>query len=333
MKPLFQKCCAVFVGMGIALGASTSASAAGVSMETSGAASVGGVIPQALAPLWSKAGVDIELALAQTLTKSLLQLGDATLDTAVIPPPAFGALAKGAGPYAKLGAEKGREMASHVRTLFAFPGSTYHVIVWANSGIDGWSQVKGKRVYIGPPAGAANGQIRGSVKTASGWVGGQNYDEIKAPWGAAAQGFKDGQFDVLYLPVAKGSQAVTEMSLARPIRLLPMPVDASPAKGSGLANTVIVKGTYKGQVNGDQDVPAWQTVMNMATRQDLPEDVAYKLTKTYIENRAYLAKSNALLSELTAFDPLQGLVAPLHPGAARYYQEQGLTIPADLMPR
>lgn len=318
----------------LALGAAAVAPswAAKISMETATANSVVGLMPQSMAPVWAKAGLDIELAMGQTLTKSLLKMAQDKLDTSVVPPSAYASLADGKGPYAQFG-DKGAAMAGNVVALWGFTASNYHPIVWADSGITDWSQVKGKRIYVGPPAGAANAQIRGLVKRAAGYEDGKDYEGIKAPWGVAPQSFKDGQFDVLLLPAAMGGQAVVDIALSRQIRILPMPADAAPPPALGMVQSSIPKGTYPGQVNSDRDIPTWQTVMMFMAKKSLSDDDAYKLTKTYVEGRKALAAGNAMLKELPGDNPLGGVIAPLHPGAARYYKEAGIAIPAALMPR
>jgi hypothetical protein len=284
-----------------------------------------------MAPIWSKAGVDVELAMGQTLTKSLLKLGQGSLDTAVVPPPAFSALKAGKGPYAKLG-EKGQALAGNVRSLFGFAASIYHPVVWADGAIAQWSDIKGKRVYLGPPAGAANAQIRALVKTASGMTDEADYEAIKAPWGAAPQSFKDGQFDMYMDPTGLGSQVLTEIALARKIRLLSLPKDAMPPKGLGMVPATIPAGTYPGQVN-NEDVHSWQTVMTLMARKDLSDDAAYAITKAYFDALPSITAANVMLKDLKASDRFGGVLPPLHPGAARFYREQGVDIPAELQPR
>jgi hypothetical protein len=307
------------------------AHAAKVSMETATANSVVGLMPQTMAPIWAKAGVDVELAMGQTLTKSLLKVGQGTLDAAVVPPPAYADLLAGQGPYKQLG-DKARGMAGNVRSLFGFPSSVYHPIVWADSGIDDWSKIKGKRVYLGPPAGAANAQIRALVKVASGYEEGKDYSSVKAPWGAAGPSFKDGQYDVNLWPLGLGAQALAEMGLARKFRILPLPANAVPPKELGLIQASIPPGLYPGQVNTEA-APAWQTVMTMMVRKDLSDDAAYRITKAYFESIPAMRAGNAMLKDLKAEDRFGGVLPPLHPGAVRFYKEQGIAIPADLMPR
>ena len=321
------------VGLGVVAAAMAPAWAAKVSMETATARSVVGLMPQSMASIWAENGVDVELALDQTLTKSLLKLGQGSLDTSVVPPPAYANLAKGKGPYVKMGAEKGKALSDNVRALWGFSASNYHPMVWADSGIETWADIKGKRVYIGPPAGAANAQIKALIKRASGYEEGKDYTGLKAPWGVATQGFKDGQYDLAVVPAGLGSQGITEIALARNIRILGMPAGAVPPAALGMIAAKIPAGTYPGQVNNTEDQFSWQTVMMVMAKKDLSEETAYKLTKTYIENRTRLAKGNALLKELPTDDVLGGVIAPLHAGAARYYKEAGIAFPAEVAPR
>lgn len=305
------------------------AQAAKISMESASSTSVTGILPQTLAPHWAKAGVDVELALGQTLTKSLLKLGQGSLDSSVIPLPAYSSLVDGAGPYAKMG-DKAKPLADNVRSLFAFTASTYHAIVWADSGIEKWSDIKGKRVFIGPPAGAANAQIIGLIKAASGLEEGKDYTGIKAPWNVATDNFKDGQYDVYVGALGIGSQAMIELSLTRKIRLLSLPDRKAPPPKLGMKVATIPANLYPGQVN-TTDTIAWSTLMMLAVNKNMPDEVAYELTKIYFEQLPALVKANAALSHLSADDTLDGLSAPLHPGAARYYKEIGRAVPAELI--
>ena len=306
------------------------AHAAKISMESTAATSVVGMVPQALAPKWAAAGVDVELALGQTLTKSLLKMGQGSLDSSVVPLPAYNLLVLGKGPYAQLGAEKGKALAGNVRSLFAFTASTYHPIVWADSGINSWADVKGKRVFIGPPAGAANAQIIGLIKAASGLEEGKDYTGIKAPWGVAADGFRDGQYDVYVGVYGVGGQALAELSLARKIRILSLKNRDEPPPVLGLAVGMIPAGSYPGMVNTDP-VIAWKTLMMMAVNKDMSDDTAYKLTKTYFESIPALKAGNVGLAVLDPEDAFDGLAAPLHPGALKYYREVKRAVPAKLV--
>lgn len=307
--------------------AAINSQAAEISMEAAGASSVVGLMPQTMASYLSDAGVDVQLAMGQTLTKSLLKVADGQLDSAVIPPGAFNALKVGKGPYAKIGAEKGAEMAGNVRALYGLPGSTFHAITWADNGINEWKDAAGKRVYIGPPAGAANAQITSLAE--AGGLAKDSYEGIKAPWGAAAQAFQDGQFDVYVGTFPVGSQVVAELSLKRPIRILGIPEGTQPDKGLGMEPSNIPADTYPNQAN-KSDSATFVTLMFMGVNAAMSDDLAYTMTKVYMESREQMGNDNRLLNHLSKFSPFTGVTATLHPGAIKYYEEQGIEVPTNL---
>lgn len=328
----------LLVAATLAAGA-TVAQAQSLSLEGGGAASLTGIVPQTYAQFAAEEGISLQVVLGQTLTRSALKLAAGRIDMAVVPPPAFGAMSRGVGPYADQG-DQAKAMAENVRALFGFPGGTLHAITWADSGVEDWGDLAGKRVYIGPPAGAASGQIQGMITAASGGLAaGNDYEGVRAPWGAAQQSFQDGQFDVYVASAAVGSQALNELSLQREIRILGVPdevlsTDAwteALTKGA-LVKTQIPAGTYSGNVTGDTDLTTAATSMMMAVHKDMDDDTAYALTKAYWENLESMMNANALMRTIDIDNRFGGTNAPLHPGAVRYYEEAGIEIPANLMP-
>lgn len=92
---------------------------------------------------------------------------------------------------------------------------------------------------------------------------------------------------------------------------------------------VIQAGTYPNQADDLQTI-AHPNVL--AVRADIPDEAVYKITRTIFENLAALHEIHKATREVTLDKALTGLDAPLHPGAARYYREQGIEIPARLAP-
>ncbi|ANT62687.1 hypothetical protein AYJ57_20140 [Salipiger sp. CCB-MM3] len=310
------------------------ASADTLSIEGGGSASLTGIVPQTWAQFTSGAGYDLQVSLGQALTRSAMKVGAGQLDLAVVPPPAYGAMTRGAGPYAKA-ADQAKAFSGNMRLLFTFPGGSFHPIVWADSGIESWDDIKGKRVYVGPPAGAAANQARGMVREASGgFEDGSDYEGIRLPWEASSQAFQDGQFDMYIMSAAVGQQSVQELSLQREIRILGVADDIVSGDGwadylvdQAVRTDVVPAGTYQGQINGDEDQNIMVTVMMMGANKDLSDEAAYALTKSFFDNLDAMKSVNALLTRLNTDEPFAGANMPVHPGAARYYEEQGITIP------
>lgn len=322
----------------IAFGSAQAAQAETYSLEGAGMASLTGIVPQALASYAAREDVDIQVVLGQSLTKSALKVAAGQLDMAVIPPPALEAMKRGKGPYAQQG-DKAAELHKNVRSLFGFPGGTFHVIVWADSGIENWQDIAGKRVYVGPPAGTANGQVRGLIEQASGYKDGEDYEGIRAPWGGAQQSFQDGQFDVHIPAVAVGQQSLNELSLQREIRILGLSAELVGSDGfkqylkdAALTTSDVPAGTYSGQVNGDEDLTTVASTMVLGVNAAMDEDVAYRVTKAYWDNLEEMKEQNSLMRTIRPGEYFVNVNVPLHPGAVRYYEEAGIAIPDELRP-
>ena len=87
-------------------------------------------------------------------------------------------------------------------------------------------------------------------------------------------------------------------------------------------------GTYPNQEE------AWRSIASpnvLVVRSDVPEEVVYRITRMIWENLATLQEIHAATKDMDIDRALRGMVAPLHPGALRYYREIGLEIPPHLI--
>jgi hypothetical protein len=69
----------------------------------------------------------------------------------------------------------------------------------------------------------------------------------------------------------------------------------------------------------------------LSVRADIDEETVYLITKTIYENLPFLNAIHKATTAMSTDMALAGLPMPLHPGAARYYREIGLTIPENLI--
>lgn len=102
------------------------------------------------------------------------------------------------------------------------------------------------------------------------------------------------------------------------------------ANGDGALWTrfVIPAGTYPGV---DKDINTIAQPNFLAVNADVDEEAVYLITKTIYENLTFLNGIHAATKAMSIDKAIGGLPAPLHPGAARYYKEQGIDIPDTLM--
>lgn len=89
----------------------------------------------------------------------------------------------------------------------------------------------------------------------------------------------------------------------------------------------LAPGTYPYQ---DEAITTAYSPNVLVTRDDVAEDIAYRLTKLLWGNLATLQEIHSATREMAITDALKGIAVPLHPGALRYYRERGVTIPDHL---
>ena len=74
----------------------------------------------------------------------------------------------------------------------------------------------------------------------------------------------------------------------------------------------------------DSDVATFGVKATFVTSAKVPDKVVYAIVKEVFENFEAFKKLHPAYSGLTKKNMLEGLSAPLHPGAVKYYKEAGL---------
>ena len=135
--------------------------------------------------------------------------------------------------------------------------------------------------------------------------------------------FKDGRADMLIAVVTPKHPSVTEIANAVDVKFLGLDAETMNALAPlGYVPATMPANTFKGQTEPVQTV-GFPTVL--ITNTNLPEPVAYTITKTILENKDALVRGHAGLAEFdpkTAWQP-EKVGLPLHAGAERAYREKG----------
>ncbi len=161
----------------------------------------------------------------------------------------------------------------------------------------------------------------------------KDYDLVFVGYGPSADAMQNGQIAGMSTPAGVPTGAVTRAfaSMGDKVTLLNFTDEQMKQADGGLelwTRFTIPAGTYPGQ---DKDVNTIAQPNFLAVRADLDEDAVYKITKTIYENLPFLNAIHKATSAMALEKALAGLPMPLHPGAARYYKEAGLTIPDRLI--
>ncbi|WP_028584524.1 TAXI family TRAP transporter solute-binding subunit [Desulfogranum mediterraneum] len=185
-------------------------------------------------------------------------------------------------------------------------------------------ELKGKRVNIGNPG-------SGHRQNAQDAFVAVNIDPekdltvegIKAS--EAPSLLQDGRIDAFFYTVGHPNGAIKEAtSGARKVRFVSINhVDELLASHPYYAKTFIPVAMYPGAQN-EKDVPTFGVKATLITSAKVPDEVVYAITKEVFENFEEFKKLHPAYSTLTKEAMLEGLSAPIHPGAMKYYKEAGL---------
>jgi hypothetical protein len=145
---------------------------------------------------------------------------------------------------------------------------------------------------------------------------------IQVDVGQIPQMMRDGRADLYFESASPGHPATQEVSLTVPVRFLDLPEKSLAVLGKNGMKVHPMPASFKGQ-NGPTKAADFGT--NLIVNKDMPDDVAYAITKAIVENRdAIVAEHKAMAGFVAkeAWRP-ENVGIPLHPGAIRYYKEKG----------
>lgn len=138
----------------------------------------------------------------------------------------------------------------------------------------------------------------------------------------SASMLRDGRADLYFESAPKGHPAVTELTLTVDMRFLDYPKKTLDFLSKHGLKAVSMPPVFKGQKGPTKTVDLGTSIL---ANKDLPDDVAYAVTKVVIENKAELVKAHKAFADFVpeeAWKPENNGI-PLHPGAERYYRERG----------
>lgn len=206
-----------------------------------------------------------------------------------------------------------------IRSLWPIPGIVMHWVVREDSGVKNLRDLVGKRFI---PGGAGSAGARFTIQVLEA-IGIKDKVELRAvDLSEGVQTVKNRRAVGFSTASSAPAGLVSEIAATTPIRLLELE-DADYQKVSKkFARYVIPAGTYKGV---DYDVRTMSLLVGTYTTADLPDEVAYSITKAFWDNRKVWEKSHPAM-KLVKMEGLNQLVAKVHPGALKYYVEIGFKV-------
>ncbi len=218
--------------------------------------------------------------------------------------------------------DKGKQ--ADLRAVFTIHPESITLVAADDAGINTIQDLKGKRVNIGNPG---SGQRQNSIDALE--AAGLNWEtDIKAEGVKAAEApglLQDGRIDAFFYTVGHPNGNIKEATSGkRKVHMVPITgVDSLLAKYPYYAKAVVPMQFYSGASN-EGDVETFGVKATFVTSSKVPDEVVYAITKEVFDNFEAFKKLHPAYGVLTKKNMLEGMSAPIHPGALKYFKEAGL---------
>lgn len=212
-----------------------------------------------------------------------------------------------------------------IRALFPMYQTPFQVIALKSSGITSVSDLAGKRVSVGP-AGGTPGTYWPKFMEAVG----VNATISNAGASDAASQLKDGLIDAFAFAAGVPISAFSQLAAENDVVMFGLTEDEKAkvlAAYPAMAPLTIPSGTYAGHDYDQETVALWNFAI---AHQDMPESLAYEITKLAMENPERMVQIHAAAKETLLENWDKNSFMPFHPGAVRYLEEKGIAVPDKL---
>lgn len=211
-----------------------------------------------------------------------------------------------------------------LRAVFSVHPEPFTVVARADSGIKNFQDLKGKRVNVGNPGSGQRGTMEVVMKK-MGWTM-EDFklaSELKSA--EQSKALCDNKIDAIVFTVGHPSGSIKEATTACDSVLVNVTgpeIDALIAENDYYRKATIPGGMYRGT---DEDTTTFGVGATFVSSAKVSEDVIYNVVKAVFEDFDQFKKLHPAFSVLKKEEMIKdGLSAPLHDGAKKYYKEAGL---------
>ncbi len=211
-----------------------------------------------------------------------------------------------------------------LRAVFSVHPEPFTVVARADSGIKNFQDLKGKRVNIGNPGSGQRGTME-VVMEKMGWTKDDFKLASELKSAEQSKALCDNKIDAIVFTVGHPSGSIKEATTSCDsviVNVEGTEIDALVAENDYYRTATIPGGMYRGN---DTDAKTFGVGATFVTSAAVPEEVIYVVVKSVFENFDDFKKLHPAFAVLKKEEMVKdGLSAPLHDGAAKYYKEAGL---------
>lgn len=228
--------------------------------------------------------------------------------------------------YTGTGAFANEPPLRRLRAIASLFPEAMHIVVRVDSPIQSVADLAGKTVAVGDEGSgtAANAKV---LLAAAGLSDNDVVRKYLKP-AVAAEELQAGKLDALILAGSYPVPVIQELAATTPVRLVPVTGSVAEKLRAQYAFYDAATIPAGGYANVDTDTQTVGFFAIWVVRDDADEALVYDITRaTWSENATQLyAGLNPMAKRIKLANALKGMPLPLHPGAARYYREQGLSL-------
>jgi len=211
-----------------------------------------------------------------------------------------------------------------LRALFSVHAEPVTVVALAEAGIKEYKDLKGKRVNIGNPGSGQRGTMEVVMK-AYGWTKADFKLASELKSAEHSKALCDNKIDAFVFTIGHPSGNIKEATTSCKSILINVTgpeIDKLVAENAYYRTATIPGGMYRGT---DTDTITFGVGATFVSSAKVPEDVIYNVVKAVFDNFDQFKKLHPAFKVLKKEEMIKdGLSAPLHRGAIKYYKEAGL---------
>ncbi len=211
-----------------------------------------------------------------------------------------------------------------LRAVFSVHPEPFTVVARTDSGIKNFADLKGKRVNIGNPGSGQRGTME-VVMEKMGWTKADFKLASELKSAEQSKALCDNKIDAIVFTVGHPSGSIKEATTTCDSNLVNVAgpeIDALVKAHDYYRTATIPVGMYRGT---DADTKTFGVGATFVSSAKVPEEVIYNVVKAVFENFDQFKKLHPAFANLKKEEMIKdGLSAPLHDGAKKYYKEAGL---------
>ena len=213
-----------------------------------------------------------------------------------------------------------------VCAMFPMYETPFTIAALASSGIEAISDIPdGARIGFGPAASTSDSYFPAMLEEL-----GVSFDRRNGSWDDLGSQLQDGLIDVVAFAAGIPVPALSQVDAQTEVNFVEFDEEErrQVEQAFPVADFTIPAGTYASQDSDLRAVSMWNFAIANC---DLPEEFVYQATKTVMENNDRMMEIHKSAETTIPENAVKNTFIPWHPGAARWFNENGQTVAADMI--